>query len=677
MRVIEGARPDELWPALVHEAKAALSLSVVVLARYEALEGIVYASTDDVLYPIGKAWPKGDDAPQPERRKTTVTSITPLAEVSCLDPVSVNIRADGQVWGILRGLSAVADPLRHGVQRRLGRFAEFAAAVISNAIAHDELQRLAVEQSALRRVAQLVAEESPPEVIFDAVAREASLVMGLARVAVYRYNDDRSVTVMGTTPHPSFGPVGTRGQLDGPSALTWILDTGTAHRIDDLSGLPGTFATLHRAGGITGSAGAPIMVDGRLWGALVALATAPELFPIGIETRIANFTELLSTCIANVQARDRLRAMALEQGALRRVATLVAERAEPNEIFATVAQEASRVLDVSRVGIYRYNADGSVTVTGSTDQPGPRPVGETWPPDGPSVVATILDTGQAFRIDDFSTLSGPKESNRSAMCGSVVGAPITVEGELWGAILAMSAAGNALPPDSEVGLASFTHVVSCAISNMQARDDLIASRARIITAAHEARRRIERDLHDGIQQRLLSLGLSLQALNRAVPTHHHDIRSGLIQVSRELETLLADVRDIARGLHPSLLTRYGLGPTLRALARRSPIPVTLDIRIGPRPSEAIEIAIYYVVSEALSNAAKHSGAAEVRIGVVADEELVTAVVSDSGVGGAEFRPGSGLMGMLDRVEALGGRITLSSPRGEGTQILVELPSDNP
>jgi PAS domain S-box-containing protein len=205
------------------------------------------------------------------------------------------------------------------------------------------------------------------------------------------------------------------------------------------------------------------------------------------------------------------------------------------------------------------------------------------------------------------------------------------------------------------------------------RSELIASRARIVAAGDEARRRIERNLHDGTQQRLVAIGLNVATVRDKIPADQQDARSGLERIRHELEAVLEDVRELSHGLHPALLSHAGLGPSLRALARRSPIPVKLDVRVSERPSESIETAVYYVISEALANAAKHARASEISVVLTTSRSEIRAIVEDDGGGGAEASAGSGLVGLIDRIEALGGKVALHSPPGHGTRISIEMP----
>lgn len=282
-----------------------------------------------------------------------------------------------------------------------------------------------------------------------------------------------------------------------------------------------------------------------------------------------------------------------------------------------------------------------------------------------------MAAGRAARVDDWMPGTTPDAAAASGDAfRSAVGAPIMVEGALWGVIVVL--AGEILPDDTETRLTDFTHLVASSISNVQARNNLIASRARVVSASDETRRRIERNLHDGIQQRVVSLALSLRAV-RARFSLPGEVQAGLDEVARDLEDVLEEIRVFSQGLHPALLARSGLGPSLRALARRSPIPVSLEVTAGRRLPEPVEIAVYYVVSEALANATKHSRAAEVCVTVASDGAEVRATVADDGVGGAALGRSSGLIGLVDRVEALGGRFALESPAGRGTRISIELP----
>jgi signal transduction histidine kinase len=207
----------------------------------------------------------------------------------------------------------------------------------------------------------------------------------------------------------------------------------------------------------------------------------------------------------------------------------------------------------------------------------------------------------------------------------------------------------------------------------EGREELTASRARIVTAGDQARRLIERDLHDGIQQRLVSLVLDIRATEAALPPGLTEVRAQLDHVADEVVSALDDLREVSRGIHPAILSAGGLGPALKALARRSVVPVELEVDVRTRLPEPVEVAAYYVVSEALTNTAKHAQASVAHVEARAQDGGLHISVRDDGIGGADVRRGSGLIGLTDRVEALGGMISLSSPTGKGTVLLVDLP----
>jgi PAS domain S-box-containing protein len=277
-------------------------------------------------------------------------------------------------------------------------------------------------------------------------------------------------------------------------------------------------------------------------------------------------------------------------------------------------------------------------------------------------------------VDDWANATGGVAAMANALgVRSAVASPIVVEGRLWGTMLASTNQSKPLPPDTESRTVEFAELLAIAISNAESREALIASRARIVAAGDEARRRIERNLHDGTQQRLVALGLDVETVRGSIPADQQEAQGGLERIRHELEAVLEDVRELSHGLHPALLSQAGLGPSLRGLARRSPIPVKLDVSVSERPSEPTETAVYYVISEALANAAKHARASEISVLVTTSGNEIRAVIEDDGSGGAEVSAGSGLVGLIDRIEALGGRFALNSPPGHGTSISIEMP----
>jgi signal transduction histidine kinase len=249
-----------------------------------------------------------------------------------------------------------------------------------------------------------------------------------------------------------------------------------------------------------------------------------------------------------------------------------------------------------------------------------------------------------------------------------------VGGSLWGSIAA-GTNREQFPADAEQRMADFTELLATAIANADSRDELAASRRRIVAASDEARRRIERNLHDGTQQQLVSLALAVRAAEANVPPERRDLRAGLSRVATGLVAAVEDLQELSRGIHPAILSAGGLGPALRTLARRSAIPVELDVTTDARLPEPIEVAVYFVASEALANATKHAHASRIEVSLAPRDGGLLLSIRDDGVGGADSGRGSGLVGLQDRVEALGGTIRIDSPPGGGTSLVVTLPLD--
>jgi signal transduction histidine kinase len=423
--------------------------------------------------------------------------------------------------------------------------------------------------------------------------------------------------------------------------------------------------------GIRTSVGGPIRVDGRLWGALSAHSTGPWPLAPEAATRITDFAELVATAISNAHARTEARRLADEQAALRRVATLVARQAEPAEIFTTVAEEVTRVLPVDDAWVIRYEPGETATIVGGWGRlRGKLLLGSSLDLEGDSVSARVYRTQQPVRAELAQAGGNLAAYVRSLGVGLSIGTPILVDRRLWGAMIAAWRDPEQAAPGIESRILEFTELVATALANVEARAALAASRERILLATDEARRRFERDLHDGAQQRLVALGAELRATAERAPP---DKRGQLSGVADGIVAVIDELRELSRGLHPSILSEGGLRPALLALARRSAVTVRLDAELEGRFEERVEVAAYYVVSEALTNAAKHADATIVDIHVAAAEGLLAITIRDDGAGGADPSRGSGLLGLIDRVEALGGRAEIESPPGAGTSIHVQLP----
>jgi signal transduction histidine kinase len=375
-------------------------------------------------------------------------------------------------------------------------------------------------------------------------------------------------------------------------------------------------------------------------------------------------------------SRDEFGLIARQQAALRRVATLVARGRPASEVFSAVAGELTRVLDVPHSALVRYEPDGASVLLAGLDEPGlaEKPVAKHYPVEGENVPAMVLRTGRPARIDNHDNAHGPAAAHIRELgirCG--VGAPIIVDGRLWGAALVGSTQPEPLPPDTEARIADFTDLVATAIANAETRAQLTASRARVVAAADEARRRVERDLHDGAQQRLVSLGLALRTAEASVLPEQQALKEQMSDIVTGLAGVSQDLREISRGIHPAILSKGGLGPALKTLARRSTVRVELDVGVDRRLPECAEVAAYYVVAEALTNAAKHARACEVSVCVDVEGANLRLSIRDDGIGGADIAKGSGLTGLIDRVEALGGTMAISSHTGDGTSLRVRIP----
>ncbi|TCC49574.1 GAF domain-containing protein [Kribbella pittospori] len=540
-----------------------------------------------------------------------------------------------------------------------------------------ESARLTEEQSALRRVATLVAESDSPVAVFEAVTREVGLLCGADLARMERYEADGTVTgVAAWSKVLARLTVGTRIELDGLSVAREARQTGRPVRLDSFTGATGAIAEEAQALGIRSSVGCPILVAGEVWGVIAASTKSDEPFGATTESQIASFTELVATAIENAEARAELRRMANEQAALRRVATLVARGAERKLVFALVAEELGQLTGADVTRIFRFESDGAATLMGSQGlREGDTRVGDPRMLELPSAIGSVQATGKSARYDlDDAMRRRLPGFVRELDIQSAVASLIVVEGLCWGGIT-IASRGHRFPPDAEQRMVEFTEIVATAIANAESRAQLTASRARVVAAGDEMRRQLERDLHDGAQQRLVSLALELRVAQSGVPAYLPMLRTDIGQAADDLTEVVDELREIARGIHPAILVESGLGPALRTLARRSTVPVDLKVGTQSRYPPPLEVATYYVVSEALTNMAKHAGASRAEISLEERADTLRLSVRDDGAGGAEARGGSGLVGLKDRVESLGGSILIISPVGHGTAIYVSLPLD--
>jgi PAS domain S-box-containing protein len=415
----------------------------------------------------------------------------------------------------------------------------------------------------------------------------------------------------------------------------------------------------------------------RRW---VAISSAPVLGyggqPEGVVTTLGDITDRREAEERLVASEQATRLLAEEQAALRRIATLVASEPTPGALFERVTEEVVELLGVPSASLVRYDADDCATVVATFTEPGTEGVtlGLAVDLDGDTVVARVHRSGHAERVDGYEGMGGASAYRlRTLGFRSSVGAPVSVGGRLWGTLVASTRETRGLPEDTERRLSDFAELVAQALANADARDKLAASRARLVEVGDAERQRLERNLHDGAQQRLVALALQLRMVDARIAGDPDAARRDLVGAREHLDHALAELRELARGIHPAVLTDRGLKSAVDALVNRAPVPMEVvdipDIRLP----EAVETAAYYLIAEAVTNVAKYAQATHVAVSVRRDDGQLVVRVSDDGVGGADPSGGTGLRGLSDRVEALHGRLRVDSPRDGGTHISAEIP----
>jgi PAS domain S-box-containing protein len=692
--VAGGAQPQDLFAVVAEEVSRVVDVSAVSVVRYET-DGTATECANfnrgEKLFPIGVRWSiEGTNILRLVRDSAESARIDDYSglegemaaivrDAGVRSTVGVPIVAAGRLWGTIVGSTTEPEPLPDDTASRLADFTELLATAIENAESREALERLADEQAALRRIATLVAHGVRPDEIFAAVSDEVERLIGTDSATVMKFDDEGpGIVFVGVASNMSAAfPLGARWEFEDGMASAEVYRTGRSARggARDWSTVEGPVGETHHRLGIVSTVATPIVVEGHLWGAITVQSQKP--LPPDTDERLEKFTELVGTAIANAESRAGLARLAKEQAALRRVATLVARGAPPAELFAAVTEEAGQLLLVDSANMSRHDPDGMfTTVAAWSTADVVFPVGRRWVPEGRNVTTLVFETGRPARMDSFADASGPVGvAAREAGFQSVVGTPIVVEGRLWGAMTVSSTGEQPLPGDTEARLASFTELVATAIANAESRAELTASRARIVTASDEARRRIEHNLHDGAQQRLVSIALELRLAESTLPPELDEPREALDHISSEVHEVLGDLREISRGIHPAILSQGGLGPAMRTLARRSAIPVELHTVVDKRLPEPIEVAAYFVASEALTNATKHSQASRIEVSLATNTSNLLLSIRDDGVGGADPARGSGLVGLSDRVEAIGGTLDIKSAPGGGTSLVATLPLD--
>jgi signal transduction histidine kinase len=688
--VARAAPPERVFAAVTEEAGRLLEADQATMSRYVPDGTVVVAAWGKAgaAFPVGSRWSLGGpnvptlvfQTGRPARTDDCADVSDLITQAACehglLSLVGVPISVEGRLWGIMLVGCMREKPLPPDTEVRLAAFTELAATAIANAQVRVDLRGFADEQAALRRVATLVARGTPPAEVFAAVAAEAGRLLDVDFTFVSQYGTANAATITGAWARIGTAGIlsaGSRWSIGGRNLHTIVFRTHQPARIDDYAGTVGAVAQAARGVGIRSAVAVPISVEGRLWGAMAVGSTQEEPLPPITEARLAGFTELAATAIANMQARVELSGFADEQGALRRVATLVAHGAPPAEVLAAVTEEAGRMLGAHRAIMSRYDPQGALVVASWNGTGTAVPVGTEWIAGGHNLHTMVAQTHRPARMDNYAGATGPAAEARAVGVRSGVGVPISVGGRLWGLMVVSSTQEEPLPADTEARLTGFTELAATAIANSESQAALAASRARIVATADLTRRRIERDLHDGAQQRLVSLALQLREARTAVPPGAGELAQQLSDAVTDVIGVLDDLRETARGLHPAILAEGGLRPALATLASRSVVPVRLDVQVPGRLPEQAEIAAYYVVAEALTNTAKHAHATSVHVQVTASADTLRVRVHDDGLGGADLAHGSGLVGLRDRTEALGGQFRLRSPPGTGTGVEITLP----
>ena len=408
-------------------------------------------------------------------------------------------------------------------------------------------------------------------------------------------------------------------------------------------------------------------------GSITHSLLASQLF---IATAALTSLVLAAVTAERRRAENAVRELAEEQAALRRVATLVASEADPAAVFERVTEEAGRLLGTPSASIVRYEDADSAVIVGGWAKPGaPRlPVDSTIPRDPGTAIERVYETGEPQRVESYVETPGAlAQTLRELGYRASVAAPVNVGGRVWGALLAATRSSKRLPEESERRLCDFADLVAQALANADAYDKLAASRARIVEAGDAERRRLERNLHDGAQQRLVALALQMRMADSKVDDDPEQAHELVADAQAQLSAALDELRELAHGLHPAVLTERGLEPALRSLGDRAPVAVDIQGLPSERLPRAIEAAAYYVVAEAITNAVKYARASRVTIHVSPSNGSAVICVADDGVGGADPARGSGLHGLADRVEALSGRLEVDSPPNGGTRIKAEIP----
>ncbi|MGB9183729.1 MAG: GAF domain-containing sensor histidine kinase, partial [Solirubrobacteraceae bacterium] len=492
-------------------------------------------------------------------------------------------------------------------------------------------------------------------------------LLGDVDVALLRAEGDGTATVVAIwgAGMAATLPVGARVPVDDEGVASRAMREGRSVRADDYSRVTGAIAERGHPHGLSSGLGVPVVVRSRVWGLIGVARFDGGALPADTDSRLTQFGELVATAIANAQARAEVQRLAEEQAALRRVATMVAREAAPEEVLAGVAEEVGRLLQTDAAAVWRYEPDGHATVVGSWGAVGASVPAGRVKLEGDSVTALVYRTGRPARFDGYENTAGPVAAYATTVgLRAAVGTPIIVSGRLWGSIGVATMQTTPIPPDAESRMQEFTELVATAISNLQARSDLAASRARIVATADEERRRVVRDLHDGAQQRLVHTIVTLKLARRALTTNGRQAAALIDESLTHAQTATNELRELAHGILPSTLTHGGLRSAIKALATRMTIPVQINVAVD-RLAPELEATAYFTIAEALTNVTKHSHADHATVNIHIKHDTLQVEVRDNGIGGAQTN-GTGLLGLSDRLAAIGGSLHVKSPPHDGT-----------
>jgi PAS domain S-box-containing protein len=674
----------EIFAAIADAGARMLGIENFGMVSFEGEEQCVVANSGkfEEFFPLGmRTALTGDNAStrvfrtgRPARIDEYERTTGPISEAArsagTRSAVAVPIVVEGRLWGAMVAGSDREEPLPQETELRLGQFTDLMATAIANTQARGEVERLAEEQAALRRVATLVASAARPSAVFAAVVEEVGRLLAVDQAFLTRFDGGGKVTVIagwrasGELPAAEL-PLQVPA---GPMSIE-MAETGAPVRLDPYPGDPNA---SELEGDVHSTVAAPVTVKDSLWGFISVAQMGDDPPPPETELRLARFTELVATAIANAESREAVEHLAEEQAALRRVATLIAEGASSAAVFDAVAGELEGLLGADGVTLSRYEPDDeAVVVAHSGSDPRRVPPGTRVRHRGENVTSAVRRSKRAARVEHQSAQGPIAELARNHGVRASVGAPIVVEGKLWGVAIANWRGDESPPADTEERMAKFADLLEIAIATADSRDQLTASRVRLVTEADDARRRVVRDLHDGAQQRLVHSIITLKLAQRALAETGGEAKTLVDEALQQAEQGNVELRELAHGILPSVLTRGGLVAGVDTVVSRLELPVDLDITAERFPAE-IEASAYFIIAEALTNVVKHAHATRAEVTVRVEDEALHIDVRDDGIGGANPE-GHGLVGLADRATALGGRLEVHRVTSGGTLVAATLP----